>query len=125
MVLNAADIRAKLIDPAIHKRGWTEGPVRREETTGTVEIINGRGHRRSHLRLSKQHRITDLLREQAVAVERARAAAGEELNAINALPAALLRRAFSGEVCLTNGGSPGSIAYIIFEAARRAMAKST
>jgi len=72
MVLNAADIRAKLIDPAIHKRGWTEGPVRREETTGTVEIINGRGHRRSHLRLSKQHRITDLLREQAVAVERGR-----------------------------------------------------
>ena len=41
MYLNEADTRAKLIDPAIHKRGWTEDLIRREETAGTVEIVNG------------------------------------------------------------------------------------
>ena len=46
MPYNEADTRAKLIDPAIHKRGWTEDLIRREETAGTVEIINGcRGRR--------------------------------------------------------------------------------
>ena len=44
---NEADTRAKLIDPAIHKRGWTEDLIRREETAGAVEIINGRPRRRS------------------------------------------------------------------------------
>jgi type I restriction enzyme S subunit len=39
-----------------------------------------------------------VLREQMAAVEKARAAAEEGLNTINALPAALLRRAFKGEV---------------------------
>ncbi len=48
--------------------------------------------------LSEQRRIAGLLREQMAAVEKARAAAEEELNTINALPAALLRRAFSGEI---------------------------
>jgi hypothetical protein len=38
------------------------------------------------------------LGKQRAAVETARAAAEEELNTINALPAALLRRAFSGEL---------------------------
>ena len=47
MPFNEADTRAKLIDPAIHKRGWTEDLIRREETAGTVEIINGKARRRS------------------------------------------------------------------------------
>ena len=47
MNLNEADTRAKLIDPAIHKRGWTEELIRREQTPGAVEIINGKGRRRS------------------------------------------------------------------------------
>lgn len=47
--------------------------------------------------LSEQHRIATLLREQMAAMQKARTAAEEELNIINALPAALLRRAFSGE----------------------------
>ena len=47
MPLNEADTRAKLIDPAIHKCGWTEDLIRREETAGTVEIINGKARRRS------------------------------------------------------------------------------
>jgi type I site-specific restriction endonuclease len=34
MPLNEAETRAKLIDPAIHKRGWTEDLIRREETGG-------------------------------------------------------------------------------------------
>ncbi|MCL6511321.1 MAG: restriction endonuclease subunit S [Anaerolineae bacterium] len=48
--------------------------------------------------LSEQRRIAGILREQMAAVERARAAAQAELEAIQALPAALLRRAFSGEL---------------------------
>lgn len=32
MGLGEADTRAKLIDPALHARGWTEDLIRREET---------------------------------------------------------------------------------------------
>jgi type I restriction enzyme R subunit len=39
MPLNEADTRAKLIDPALHDRGWTENLIRREETAGAIEII--------------------------------------------------------------------------------------
>ena len=48
--------------------------------------------------LPEQKRIAAILREQMVAVEKARAAAEAELQTINALPAALLRRAFNGEI---------------------------
>ena len=48
--------------------------------------------------LSEQRRIAGALREKMAAVEKARAAAEAELETINALPAALLRRAFSGEL---------------------------
>ena len=48
--------------------------------------------------LAEQQRIAAILREQMAAVERARKAAEEELETINALPAALLRRAFAGEL---------------------------
>jgi len=48
--------------------------------------------------LSEQRRIAAILKEQMAAVERARAAAEAALEAIEALPAALLRRAFSGEL---------------------------
>lgn len=48
--------------------------------------------------LSEQHRIAAILNEQMAAVERARQAAEDELATINALPAALLRRAFRGEL---------------------------
>ena len=34
MSYGESDTRAKLIDPAIHKRGWTEDLIRREETAG-------------------------------------------------------------------------------------------
>jgi type I restriction enzyme S subunit len=48
--------------------------------------------------LKEQKRIAGILCEQMVSVEKARAAAEGELKTINALPAALLRRAFSGEI---------------------------
>ena len=47
--------------------------------------------------LAEQKRIVGILKAQMAAVETARAAAGE-LETINALPAALLRRAFAGEL---------------------------
>lgn len=57
MTLNEADTRAKLIDPAIHKCGWTEDLIRREETAGTVEIINGKARRRSRGRVDYVLRV--------------------------------------------------------------------
>lgn len=36
--LSEADTRSKLIDPAIHERGWTEDHIKREEMPGAVEI---------------------------------------------------------------------------------------
>ena len=48
--------------------------------------------------LDEQRRIAAILKEQIATVDKARAAAEEELNTINALPVALLRRAFSGEI---------------------------
>lgn len=48
--------------------------------------------------IAEQRRLAGVLREQVGAAERACAAAEEELDTINALPAALLRRAFNGEL---------------------------
>jgi len=48
--------------------------------------------------LPEQKRIAALLREQMDAVERARRAAEEQLEAIKKLPAAILRKAFNGEL---------------------------
>ena len=46
MPLNEADTRAKLIDPALHARGWSEDRIKREETAGEIEIVGNRGRRR-------------------------------------------------------------------------------
>src|SRR5437667_422260 len=45
-MLNEADTRAKLIDPAIHQRGWSEDMICREVTQGAIEIVAGRARRR-------------------------------------------------------------------------------
>ena len=45
MPLSEADTRAKLIDPALHARGWTEDLIRREETAGAVDVLDGRARR--------------------------------------------------------------------------------
>jgi type I restriction enzyme, R subunit len=57
MTLNEAETRAKLIDPAIHARGWTEDLICREESAGAVEIVDGKP-RRSKGRADYTLRIT-------------------------------------------------------------------
>lgn len=47
MGFGEADTRAKLIDPAIHACGWTEDLIKREETAGAIEIIEGKPRKRS------------------------------------------------------------------------------
>ena len=39
MSLNESDTRAKLIDPVLHKKGWIEDLIVREEMPGTIDII--------------------------------------------------------------------------------------
>lgn len=66
--LSEADTRAKLIDPAIHARGWTEEFIKREESAGTVEIIAGKARRRSKGRTDYTLRIRVNSETQPVAV---------------------------------------------------------
>ncbi|MEI6308693.1 MAG: DEAD/DEAH box helicase family protein, partial [bacterium] len=68
MNFNEPDTRAKLIDPAIHKRGWTEDLIRREETAGTVEIINGKARRRSRGKIDYVLRVKVNMDTQPVAL---------------------------------------------------------
>ncbi len=68
MPLSEADTRAKLIDPAIHKRGWTEDLIRREETAGTIEIIGGKARRRSRGKVDYVLRVKVNPETQPVAV---------------------------------------------------------
>jgi len=57
MPLSESDTRAKLIDPTIHARGWTEDLIRREETAGSIEIFDGSPRRRSRGRVDYTLRI--------------------------------------------------------------------
>lgn len=59
MSMNEADTRAKLIDPALHQCGWTEDLIKREETAGTVDIVDGKASR------SSRGRVDYLLRVKA------------------------------------------------------------
>lgn len=68
MPLGEADTRAKLIDPAIHARGWTEDLIRREETAGAIEVIGGRPRRRARGRVDYVLRVRVNAETQAVAV---------------------------------------------------------
>jgi type I restriction enzyme R subunit len=66
--LSEADTRAKLIDPAIHARGWTEDPIRREETAGAIEIIDGRPFKQTRGRIDYTLRIKATAEAQPAAV---------------------------------------------------------
>ncbi|MEM4066999.1 MAG: DEAD/DEAH box helicase family protein [Candidatus Micrarchaeaceae archaeon] len=55
--LSEADTKAKLIDPALHKRGWTEDCIHREETACRIDIIDGKPKRRAHGRIDYLLRI--------------------------------------------------------------------
>ncbi len=68
MGLSEADTRAKLIDPALHARGWTEDLIRREECAGTVEIIDGCPRRQARGRIDYTLRVKVNPDTQPVAV---------------------------------------------------------
>jgi type I restriction enzyme R subunit len=68
MLLTESDTRAKLIDPAIHQRGWTEDLIRREETAGAIEIGEGGPRRRPKGRIDYVLRVKVTLESQPVAV---------------------------------------------------------
>jgi type I restriction enzyme, R subunit len=68
MHLSEADTRAKLIDPALHKRGWTEDLIHREESERGVDIIEGKPRRRERGRTDYLLRIRVNPSSQPVAV---------------------------------------------------------
>ena len=68
MTLSEADTRAKLIDPALYACGWTEAHIRREETQGAVEIVNGKPRRRTRGRTDYTLRLRINADSQPVAV---------------------------------------------------------
>jgi type I restriction enzyme R subunit len=68
MPYNEADTRAKLIDPALHARGWTEDLVKREETAGGIEIVGDRARRRGKGRADYTLRVKVADNPQPVAV---------------------------------------------------------
>ncbi len=63
-----AQTRVQLIDPALHGRGWTEDLIRREETLGTVEIMDGRPRRATIGRTDYTLRVRVASGTQPVAV---------------------------------------------------------
>ncbi len=67
-MLTESDTRAKLIDPAIHKCGWTEDLIRREETAGAIEIGETGARRRARGRVDYVLRVKVTLDSQPVAV---------------------------------------------------------
>lgn len=68
MPLSESDTRAMLIDPALHARGWTENLIRREETAGAVEIVEGQARKRSQGRVDYTLRVKVTSEAQPVAV---------------------------------------------------------
>jgi type I restriction enzyme R subunit len=68
MTMNESDTRAKLIDPALHARGWTEDLIKREETAGAIEIHSDRARRRGKGRADYTLRVKVGNNPQPVAV---------------------------------------------------------
>jgi type I restriction enzyme, R subunit len=66
--LSESDTRAKLIDPAIHARGWTEDLIRREETAGAITIVDGKPRKQSRGRVDYTLRVKVNSEAQPVAV---------------------------------------------------------
>jgi type I restriction enzyme R subunit len=67
-MLSESDTRAKLIDPAIHARGWTEDLIRREETAGATDIVDGKPCKQAKGRVDYVLRVKVNSEAQAVAV---------------------------------------------------------
>ncbi len=68
MTLTEADTKAKLIDPALHHRGWTEDLIRREETECGIDIIDGKPKRRERGRIDYLLRVRVNISSQPIAV---------------------------------------------------------
>ncbi|MBN1629673.1 MAG: DEAD/DEAH box helicase family protein, partial [Thermoleophilia bacterium] len=68
MGLGESDTRAKLIDPALHARGWTEDLIRREETAGAIEVVDGKPRKRAKGRVDYTLRVRVNIDTQPVAV---------------------------------------------------------
>jgi len=68
MSLSEADTKAKLIDPALHSRGWIEDLIRREETERGIDILDGRPRRRDRGRTDYLLRVRVNISTQPVAV---------------------------------------------------------
>jgi type I restriction enzyme R subunit len=68
MALSEADTHAKLVNPALYKKGWTEDHIKREETTGAVEIIAGKARRRAKGRTDLTLRVIVTTEMQPVAL---------------------------------------------------------
>src|SRR3954447_12598658 len=68
MGYNESDTRSKLIDPAIHARGWTEDLIKREETAGAIEIVEGKPRRRTKGRTDYTLRVKVHADSQPVAL---------------------------------------------------------
>jgi hypothetical protein len=49
MILSESDTRAKLINPALYTRGWTEDHIRREANAGGLVLVRGRWKREQKL----------------------------------------------------------------------------
>jgi type I restriction enzyme R subunit len=68
MPLSESDTRAKLLDPALHARGWTEDLIRREETAGAIELLGNQPVKRPRGRVDYVLRIKVTPESQPVAV---------------------------------------------------------
>jgi type I restriction enzyme R subunit len=66
--LSEQDTRSKLIDPTLYQRGWTEELIKREETAGTIEIIDGEAHKQNRGRVDYTLRLQVSPDTQPVAV---------------------------------------------------------
>ena len=69
--------RRVLVDPALHAAGWTEELIRREETPGPVEIVDGRPRRGARGRTDYTLRVKVAPDAQPVAVAIVEAKAGD------------------------------------------------
>lgn len=68
MIISEEDTKAKLIDPILHKKGWSEDLIRREETACGIEIIDGNPRRRKKGRIDYLLRIKVNSNTQPIAV---------------------------------------------------------
>lgn len=68
MSISEADTKAKLIDPALHRHGWTEDLIRREESDRGIDIVDGKPRRRQKGRIDYILRIKVNINSQPIAV---------------------------------------------------------